>query len=84
MYLFTHKLQQARERGREIGREIGRAEGRAEGLKLVIEHAREQGRAEILRLWHADWEQRRQEAAAKGEPFNEPPPPPMPQNGTGV
>ena len=52
------------------------AAGKAEG--------REQGRNEVLRLWHAGWEQRRQEAAAKGEPFNEPPPPPIHENGTGT
>ena len=42
----------------------------------------EQGRAEVYSAWHADWEKRRQEAAAKDIPFNEPPPP-KPENGTG-
>ena len=49
------------------------AEGVAQGLA--------EGRAEVYRAWHADWERRRQEAEAKGIPFNEPPPP-NPNNGT--
>ena len=35
----------------------------------------EQGRAEVYQKWHEDWEKRRQEAIAKGLPFDEPPPP---------
>jgi len=61
----------------EIGGEImirftslmqkARAEGRAEG--------KVEGKVEVYRAWHADWERRRQDAATKGIPFNEPPPP---------
>ena len=52
-------------------REEGVEEGRAVGL--------EQGIATAYRQWQ-DWNTRRMEAEAKGEPFNEPPPTP-PKNG---
>ena len=41
--------------------------GKAQGI--------EQGRAEVYRAWHADWEKRKQAAKEKGIPFDEPPPP---------
>ena len=41
----------------------------------------EQGRTEVYQEWLADWEKRRQEAIAKGLPFDEPPPR-NPENGT--
>ncbi|MDE0426730.1 MAG: hypothetical protein OXN25_17910 [Candidatus Poribacteria bacterium] len=66
MLFYFHKIEQATKQGRE--------EGREEGI--------EQGRAEVYSAWHADWERRRQEAEAKGIPFDEPPPA-IPQNGTG-
>lgn len=50
-------------------------------LTHKIEQAIKQGRAEVYREWLADWEKRRQEAIAKGLPFDEPPPP-NPENGT--
>ena len=56
---------QAKIEGRAEGRTEGKAEGKAEGIA--------EGRAERDRQWAA-WNQRRAEAAAKGEPFHEPPP----------
>ncbi len=69
MIRFTSKIEQALEQGRKEGRKEGREEGR------------EEGRVEIYRAW-TDWNKRREEADAKGVPFNETPPP-NPQNGTG-
>ena len=57
--------EQLREEGREQGREQGRQEGREEG--------REQAAVKINAQWR-DWIERRDAAAAKGEPFDEPPP----------
>ena len=54
-----------------------------EATAAGIEQGIEQGRAEVYQKWHADWENRRQAAAEKGLPFNEPPPP-NPENGTGA
>ena len=56
---------QAKIEGRAEGRTEGIAEGKAAGIA--------EGRAERDRQWAA-WNQRRAEAAAKGEPFHEPPP----------
>ena len=47
------------------GRAEGRAEGRTEGL--------EEGLEEERKSW-VEWNKRREEAAARGEDFNEPPP----------
>ena len=33
-----------------------------------------EGKSEIYRTWYADWERRRQAAAEKGIPFDDPPP----------
>ena len=53
-----------------------------EAAKQGLQQGLEQGRAEVYSKWHADWERRRQEAAEKGIPFDEPPPPyPYPSNG---
>ncbi|MCY4404125.1 MAG: hypothetical protein OXD54_16290 [Candidatus Poribacteria bacterium] len=65
MLRFTHKIQQAIE----------------QGVKQGIEQGIEQGRAEVYRVWYTEWEKRKQEAAEKGMPFNEPPPP-NPNNAT--
>ena len=54
-----------REEGVEIGIELGREEGREEGL--------EEGDTRTDAMWRA-WNARREMAAARGEPFNEPPP----------
>ena len=51
------------------------AEGIEQGITQGIEQGKAEGKAEIYRAWHADWERRKQEAEAKGVPFNEPPPP---------
>lgn len=48
-----------------------RAEGKAEGKT----EGKAEGKAEVYQAWRADWERRRQEADAKGIPFNDPPPP---------
>ena len=45
-----------------------------QAAKQGIEQGIEQGRSETYREW-SDWNTRRQEAEAKGIPFNEPPPP---------
>ena len=60
-YMTDKFLKPLHERIRSQGREEGRSEGR------------EQGREEERRLWAA-WNQRREEAVQKGEPFDEPPP----------
>ena len=73
MLFFFHKMEQATKQGIEQGIEQGREEG--------IEQGREEGRSETHRAW-TDWNTRRQEAEAKGIPFNELPPA-MPQNGAG-
>ena len=45
------------------------------GIEQGIAKVMEQAKVEIYRAWHADWEKRRQAAAEKGLPFNDPPPP---------
>ena len=85
MIRFTSKIEravaaateEALKKGLEEGRKEGREEGREEGLKEGIA----KGSVEIYRAW-TDWNRRREEAEAKGVPFNETPPP-NPQNGTG-
>ncbi len=49
--------------------EQGIVMGIEQGIAKVIEQAK----VEIYRAWHADWEKRRQAAAEKGLPFNDPP-----------
>lgn len=44
-------------------------------IQQAINQGIEQGRAEVYRAWYAEWEKRKQEAAEKEIPFNEPPPP---------
>ena len=55
----------AREQGREAGREQGRKEGKEEGRK--------EGMLEQQQRW-LQWLERRQQAEANGEPFDESPP----------
>ena len=62
MIRFTSKIKQAIKQGIE------------QGIKQGIEQGIAKGRAEVFRAWYADWEKRRQDAASKGIPFNEPPP----------
>ena len=45
------------------------------GIEQGIAKVIEQAKVEIYRAWQADWEKRRQAAAEKGLPFNDPPPP---------
>ena len=65
-------IEKRREEGRVEGRKEGRVEGRAEG--------RTEGRAEERLLW-SEWNRRREEAAANGVPFVEPPPDRIGENG---
>ena len=47
--------------------------GRAQGIEEGLEMGREEGREESNRLWEA-WYNRRLQAEARGEPFDEPRP----------
>ena len=58
----------------------GFVQGFARGFAEGFERGFERGRAQTHRAW-SDWNTRRQEAEAKGLPFNEPPPA-NPENGT--
>ena len=72
-YLRQNLLEPLKERQRregvEEGLEAGIALGRAEGR----EAGREEVRSESDARWRA-WNERREKAAARGEPFDEPPP----------
>ena len=48
-------------------------EGWKDGWRAGWREGRYEGREEVRRLWNA-WNQRREEAARKGDPFDEPPP----------
>ena len=78
MIRFTYLLHKATEKGKAEGIEQGKAEGIEQGIEQGkaegIEQGIEQGKAEIYRTWYADWERRRQAAAEKGIPFDDPPP----------
>ena len=68
---------EARAEGRAEGRVEGRAEGRAEGHAEGRAEGREEGRAEERSKSYAEWSawnRRREEAARRGERFDEPPP----------
>ena len=58
-----------REKYREQGREQGQKQGREQGQ----EQGRDQGRKEMAARWR-EWNQRRLDAQARDEDFNEPPP----------
>lgn len=64
-WLRTKLVEPLQDSLREEGRVKGREEGRVEG--------REEGRKESNSNWRA-WNNRRREAEARGEPFNEPEP----------
>lgn len=64
-YITKKWLNPLKEQLREEGREQGRQQGREEG--------REQAAAKLNAQWR-DWIERRDAAAANGEPFDEPPP----------
>ena len=65
--------EEARAEGREEGRAEGREEGRAEGREEGRAESQEEAHAQRQKLWE-DWNNRRMESAARGEPFDEPPP----------
>lgn len=68
-YLMNKYVRPLQEKQREEGRARGLAEGRAEG--------KAQGRAEAeaeFRQLVGEWNRRRLAAAARNEPFDEPPP----------
>ena len=67
MIRFTYLVQKGIAQGIEKAIAQGIEQGKAEGI--------EQGKSEIYRVWYADWEKRRQAAAEKGIPFDDPPPP---------
>ena len=71
-YLGNKFVKPLIEKRREEGRVEGRAEGRTEG--------RVEGRAEERLLW-SEWNRRREDAAANGVPFAEPPPDRIGENG---
>ena len=61
------------EEGRKLGFAIRYAEGREEGLGEGLATGVALGRSESDAEWRA-WNERREKAAARGEPFDEPPP----------
>ena len=65
-------LEQGIEQGREEGLEQGIGQGREEGIQIGREEGREQ--VQTLKMRTLEWYARQQEAWAKGEPFDEPPP----------
>ena len=72
-HLRQRLLEPLKERQRMEGRMEGRAEGVAEGRVEGRAEGRVEGRAESDAMWRA-WNERRERAAASGEPFAEPPP----------
>ena len=80
-YLRQNLLEPLKERQRREGLETGIVLGREEGLEEGIalgreegrEEGKEEGRSESNAKWRA-WNERREKAAARGEPFDEPPP----------
>ena len=66
-------LMEGHTKGHAEGHTEGHAEGRAEGRAEGQAEGRAEGQAETNRAWAA-WNQRREAAAERNEPFNEPPP----------
>ena len=64
---------EGRDEGRAEGRVEGHAEGRAEGRMEGREEGRAEERARSFAEW-SEWNRRREEAARRGERFDEPPP----------
>ena len=80
----AQRIAQAEAKGKAEGKAEGIAEGKAEGIAEGIAEGKAEGIAEGIvkrdREWTA-WNKRRLDAAAKGQPFDEPPPsntPPAP------
>ncbi len=65
--------ERVRAEGRKEGRERGMAEGRERGMAEGRERGMAEGREEMAQKWQA-WNQRRQAAEDRGEPFDESPP----------
>ena len=76
-YLRQNLLEPLKERQRregwEEGWETGVAIGREEGFAIGYAKGIALGRSESDAKWRA-WNERREKAAARGEPFDEPPP----------
>lgn len=72
-YLMNKYVRPLQERQRAEGREQGLAEGREQGLAEGRVEGRAEAEAEFRRLV-SEWNQRRLAAAARSEPFDEPPP----------
>ena len=71
--LVTPVIQAHEARGREVGRAEGKVEGRVEGLVEGRVEGLAEGQAAERAQW-VEWNRRRVKAAAKGQPFHEPPP----------
>ena len=71
---------QLREEGKKEGREEGKKEGREEGKKEGRKEGVTVGEMQANQRWR-DWLRRQEEALAKGEPFDEPPPDRISPNG---
>ena len=67
---------QLRQEGREQGIEQGREEGIEQGLEQGRQEGIAQGREQVreFKMRTMEWYARQQQALAKGEPFDEPPP----------
>ena len=75
MYMIQKATEQGIAQGKLEGIAQGKTEGKAEGIEQGKAEGIEQGKDEIYRAWYADWERRKQAAAEKGIPFDDPPPP---------
>ena len=75
-YLNNKFVEPIRRQLRQEGIEQGREEGREEGLEQGREEGIAQGREQVqeLKMRTMEWYARQQQALAKGEPFDEPPP----------
>ena len=69
-------IEQGREEGREEGIEEGIERGREEGIVQGRQEGIAQGREQVqeFKMRTMEWYIRQQQALAKGEPFDEPPP----------
>ena len=66
-------LEKRREKARAEGRAEGIAEGRTEGRTEGVAEGRTEGRSIERALWR-EWYRRWEDARARNEPFDEPPP----------
>ena len=70
---YLKRIEREREAAKAEGIAEGKAEGEAKGEAKGIAKGKAEGEAKERELWIA-WNNRRLEAEAKGEEFNEPPP----------